>query len=523
MEKKKKNSNKQSSNKNNASKKTVKKVEVVNEEVVDTVITKKSKDNSSKKANGHSLFKALAILILIAVVLSWIFPSGYFNGADYIESDIIRTGINELFISLFYGANYYLLQVVFVLIVGVFYGIVSHLASYKALIEKATNFWKGKEKLFVLVHTLVIALYVSMATQSFPILLFVPMIITIANKLGFNKFNSIMITFGAMMAGMVGSTFSTYGTDYITQYMNTTYTTGIAYRFGILAITYLLVNVLIFLNMNKKQEAKIEEDVFEATSDEPKKAWKSILLFGIIFVIMILGFMPWEQVFEVEVFKNFHTWLTSDLTITIGGKEHAIIGYIIGNASAFGNWDIFTMGYIVMLILLIVKFTAKLKFDDCLDYAVEGLKKMVKPALYITFAYAMFVVCYSSGFTTYIIDALNSVGKTVNSSSTTYVFNPFTNALSNMFAQIFHVDFGYTGFVAAPMFAARFPDYLTTIMAIMVSMNGFVSFFAPTSVILVVGLSMYNVSYKEWMKYIWKFVIGLLAVLLAIFTLMTFM
>ena len=522
MEKKKKNSSKQTTAKKSSTKNIAKKVDVVKEEKEEVNAFKKA-ENSVKKQNGHSLFKSLAVLILIAVILSWIFPSGYFNGADYIESDIVRTGINELFISLFYGANYYLLQVVFVLIVGVFYGIVSHLSSYKALIEKVTNFWKGKEKLFVLIHTLVIALYVSMATQSFPILLFVPMVITIANKLGFSKFNSIMITFGAMMAGMVGSTFSTYGTDYITQYMNVTYLDGVAYRFGILAITYILVNVLIFINMNKKQECLIEEDVFEATNEQPKKAWKSLLLFSIIFIIIILGFIPWEDVFEIEIFKDFHTWLTTDLTVNIGGKDHAIFGYIIGGASAFGKWDIYTLGYVVMLMLIVVKFTSKIKFDDCLDYALEGLKKMVKPALYITFAYTMFVVCYSSGFTTYIIDVLNSVGKTVNSSSTTYVFNPFTNALSNIFAQIFHVDFGYTGFVAAPMFAARFPEYVTTIMAIMVSMNGFVSFFAPTSVVLVVGLSMYNISYKDWMKYIWKFVIGLLAVLLVIFALMTFM
>ena len=147
---------------------------------------------------------------------------------------------------------------------------------------------------------------------------------------------------------------------------------------------------------------------------------------------------------------------------------------------------------------------------------------MFKPALYIMFAYAMFVVSYTSGFTTYIIDWLSSIGKTVTDATTTYVFNPFTNALANGISQILHVDFGYTGFVAAPMYVARFPEYATTIMAIMIAMNGFVSFFAPTSVVLLVGLSMYNVSYKEWLKYIWKFVLILLFVLLALFALMTF-
>lgn len=520
MEKKKQSTRKQTSNKKNIAKK----VEVVKDEPVVTEVkeVKQVTKESKTKSHDHSLFKALAILILIAVVLTWIIPSGYFNGADYIESDIVRLGINEVFISFFYGANYYLIQIAFVLMVGAFYGIVSHLPSYKALIEKLTNFWRGKEKAFVLVHTLIIALYVSMATQSFPILLFVPMIISVANKLGFSKFNSLMITFGAMIAGMVGGTFSTYGTDYIVQYMDTSYMSGIAYRFGILAITYILVNVLIFSTMNKKKDAVIEDDIFAAEAQSSGKAWKAVLLFGIIFIIMILGFIPWSEVFEIEVFDDFRKWLTTDVTIHIGDTDHPIFKYILGNIVAFGSWDIYTMGYVTLVILLIVKFTARLKLNDCIEYMYEGAKKMFKPALYIMFAYAMFVVSYTSGFTTYIIDWLSSIGKTVTDATTTYVFNPFTNALANGISQILHVDFGYTGFVAAPMYVARFPEYATTIMAIMIAMNGFVSFFAPTSVVLLVGLSMYNVSYKEWLKYIWKFVLILLFVLLALFALMTF-
>ena len=38
----------------------------------------------------------------------------------------------------------------------------------------------------------------------------------------------------------------------------------------------------------------------------------------------------------------------------------------------------------------------------------------------------------------------------------------------------------------------------------------------PTSVFLIAGLSLFNVSYKEWMKYIWKF--ALVAFLLVLLT-----
>ena len=86
MEKKKQSSRKQTSNKKNIAKK----VEVVKDEPVVTEVkeVKQVTKESKTKSHDHSLFKALAILILIAVVLTWIIPSGYFNGADYIESDI---------------------------------------------------------------------------------------------------------------------------------------------------------------------------------------------------------------------------------------------------------------------------------------------------------------------------------------------------------------------------------------------------------------------------------------------------
>src|SRR5574344_2933024 len=112
--------------------------------------------------NDHSLIKVLVISILVAVVLSWIIPSGTFSGATLTATTRTRTGINELFLSVFYGANYYLVQLVFLIILGVFYGIISKTKGYKAMIAKFVSIWKGKERLFVLVNSLVIALMASM-------------------------------------------------------------------------------------------------------------------------------------------------------------------------------------------------------------------------------------------------------------------------------------------------------------------------------------------------------------------------
>ena len=45
---------------------------------------------------------------------------------------------------------------------------------------------------------------------------------------------------------------------------------------------------------------------------------------------------------------------------------------------------------------------------------------------------------------------------------------------------------------------------------------GLVSFFAPSSAMLLVGLSYLNIPYKDWMKYIWKFLVAMLVVIIVV-------
>ena len=164
-----------------------------------------------------------------------------------------------------------------------------------------------------------------------------------------------------------------------------------------------------------------------------------------------------------------------------------------------------------MIILIFVKLFTKIKMNELLEAAVEGIKKTLKPALFVVLAYTMFVICYWSGFTNTIVDKI--VGTT---------FNPISATVANALASFFHVDFGFSGFTLGATYAARFADYTGTMLVIMTSINGLVSLVAPTSVLLVTGLSMYDVSYKEWLKNIWKFAVILLVLLLIIFAVMAY-
>ena len=508
----KKNGKKKSTSKTTKASKVEKEVEAVLEETEKEVSkTKVVSDKKTSEKVSHFLFKALAISIFVAIVLTWIVPSGTFSGANLTTSDPARTGINEMFLSMFYASNYYLLQFIFVLVVGLFYGVISKTNGYKKLVNDAVSFWQPRKKWFALVHTVIIALFVSMSSQSFPILLFIPLVISIASRLGFGKLKSVMMTFGAMIVGLVGQTTATLGLSYLESTMNVKITTNLAVRYGILVIALLVLNMVLIKMKNKNKDIEAESvDLVPLTGDEKKgKAWPYLVAFIVLFVFCILGYMPWNSAFGIDVFDTFHTWLTTKVTVTIGGNSHAIFGYILGKISAFGSWDIYTICYIAMIILIFVKLFSKVKIDEMLDGAVEGMKKTLKPALFVVLAYTMFVICYWSGFTNTIVDKI--VGTT---------FNPISATVANALASFFHVDFGFSGFTLGAVYAARFADYTGTMLVIMTSINGLVSLVAPTSVLLVTGLSMYDVSYKEWLKNIWKIAIIILVLLLILFAVM---
>ena len=46
------------------------------------------------------------------------------------------------------------------------------------------------------------------------------------------------------------------------------------------------------------------------------------------------------------------------------------------------------------------------------------------------------------------------------------------------------------------------------------SLYGLVQLVGPTSILLLIGLSYLEVPYKSWLKYIWRFIVALLIVIL---------
>lgn len=471
------------------------------------------------KFEKYDLFKIALIAVLVTIVLTWIIPTGSLSGGTYTNSGYARQGLADIFLSGIYSANFFIQQLMFILFVGIFYGVLTHVSGYKALVSNLARKLKEKEKVFVIACSLLITLLTSVLTQTYVILIFIPFIVNVASKMKLDKITTFLCTFGSLLLGILGATYGSEGLVYFINYLNyyqvVSITDEIAIRFAILLLALILFNFFTIRHMNKvllsKKEQEEIEDLFEVEEEKSKKikVWPMVLFLSVIFVFTILGYVNWSENFNITIFTKFHTWLTE---LAIG--DYTVLSYIIGkNAQAFGTWDLYIISIVMAMVLLLSIVIYKVKFDDVLDSAIEGIKKLIKLVLLLLLVYIVFVFVYWSPFTVTICNWITSL---------TDGFNPFLATISATISSLFHIDFGYAGFVLGDILTTTYGSSFSVGMVIYVAINGLIQFIAPTSAFLLIGLSYLNIPYKKWMQYIWKFVLILLALLLILFVLLTY-
>jgi uncharacterized ion transporter superfamily protein YfcC len=466
----------------------------------------------------HDLVKMVLITILFTLVLTWLIPSGTYQ-AGSVSGAMTRTGIADLFLGGMMSVSFFLQQIVYIVLVGAFYGVMTKMDGYKKMVENIAKKIKGKEIPFLVLTSLLITVFTSVSTNIFVVLIFVPFIINVIQKLKLDNMIAFATTFGSILIGVLGATYGTEGllsfVSYLNYYTATTIKTEIAVRAGILLLAIVLFNFFNITHAKKLLSKKSDKEetnealfVVEESTKKNVKVWPIGIGFIILFILMILGYVDWEANFNLSIFTEFHEWL---IGLEIG--EHAIISYLLGaNAAAFGSWQLYHISIFMGLILLISAFIYRINFDSLIDGIYDGVKKIMKPIGIIVLVYIIFVFMYWSPIVPSIVNWIS--GET---------FNPFLSSIAAMVSSFFHVDFGYTGYVLGNLFATYDGDTFNIAYLIYTTINGFVGMFAPTSVVLMAGLSYCDISYKKWFQYVWKFLVGMLICLLVIFALVTYL
>lgn len=474
----------------------------------------------------YGLFKVLSVLLLLVVFMTYIV-----NDRQGAKSFL---ALGDVFLNYLQCFYYFFDTALFVAVVGGFYGVLNKIPAYKEMVKGIVKRIGDKRKLFVIIMTIVFALVSTLTGLNVILLLVVPMVISIVLLLGYDKLVAISATIGGIIIGLVSGIFLTVKDP--ASYYSVSYTTvdklvGLDSHYAniipkvvllvlglALLIWYMLSHIkregkkntyelskgdALFVEVKDKTGKKINEE-----NTKKVMVWPLYVVFGLLFVLLVLGYLPWADLFKLEIFNDFHNWL---IGLKIGDYQ-VFTSLISANLSAFGTWA--NLGSFMVAMILVVVFTFilmliyRIKFDDAMDGFMYGVKKMLPATMLVILAYTVLVCSYNHGY----IETL------INMASDKFGDNALIHSLVTMLGSVVNVDLYYTANGIFTTISSTLSEgaNLSVYALMFQSLYGLVQIVGPTSILLIVGLSYLEVPYKSWLKYIWRFVVELLIIILVV-------
>lgn len=470
----------------------------------------------------HSLFKVISMILVLLVIISWIAV-----GRNDVKSYI---GFGDLFLNGIRSVYFFFDIFLFILIVGGFYGVLNKSSGYKKLLDNIVSKVKKLGNKFIYLVIILFALVSALTGMDMLIFMFIPFVISIILLLGYDKLVAISVTVVSSIIGVIGGIFVTFKDP--NNYYGTTNTTmekfvGIEESFAnifpkllllVLGVALLIFYVSRHIKSVKDKKVKYELNtdndslvVNEVKGDYKKvKSWPLIIVFAFLFVYTVIGVMPWNTLFKVDIFNKFHTWL-----VGLGTKDFSIFNNLISSSfTALGEWNSNSLGnymmpMIIMLILsLVVKFISHIKFDEYVDAFINGMKKLLPSAFVVVLAYSVLVGAYNHGFLSTLISKTD--------------YNIGLAGLYSLVGSILHVDLYYTSVgVFSSIISLVEDEALYPVLAVLFQgFYGLINIVGPTSLLLIVVLTYLDVPYTTWLKYIWRLFLYLFIVICLVLAIM---
>ena len=474
----------------------------------------------------YGLFTVLTVLLLLIVVATY-----FINGRN---GSIAHLALVDVFFNYVQSFYYFFDTALFILVVGGFYGFLNRVPAYKKLVKNISTKFEKYRKLFIIITTIIFAIISSLTGLNLLLLLFVPFIVSIILLLGYDKLVALSTTIGGIIAGLISGIFLTVKSG--SSYYGVSFTSidklvGLETHWGNLFPKILLLVVvtglLVFYIIShiKKVEAKkvsykltkgdnlyVEvkdrQGKLVKVDDKKVKVWPLIVILSLLLVILVLGYLPWNDLFGIECFNKFHTWLTG---LKIG--DYVIFPSLISSTlTGFGTWSglgSFMVGiFVLVLLMFITMLIYRIKFEEAMDGFIYGVKKMIPAAMLAILAYCVLVSSYNNGFLETIIKA---AGEKIGD-------NVIIHSLLTGLGSLLHVDMFYTSAgVFTPIVSSLTENANLSIYAVMFqSIYGLIQLVGPTSLLLLVGLTYLEVPYKTWLKYIWRFLLEIIIVILVV-------
>lgn len=456
-----------------------------------------------KERKMLSSFTILLIIILALAVLSWIIP------------DVTSATLPDILLAPAFGFYDAKDVCAFVIVLGGFLEIVKRTGALDNGIATLVRKLHGKEEIMIAVIMFIFSIggtTYGMCEETVPFYLLMATTMVAA---GFDTLvGAATIALGAGV-GVLGSTINPFCTGAAMSALNAE---GIATNVAvvdvlglILWLTSYAVALFFVLQYAKKvkhdkgstllslQEQEVMQREFldkEVDKDAELTGNQKfvLVLFALTFVVMIIGFIPWEDL---------------GVTIFAGWSD-----FLMGNPLGAWYFDEGTTWFLIMSI--IIGFVGRIPEKDFVDTFLTGVGGIMPVVLIIATARGATVLMDTTGLGDYIVtvcaQALQGVPAAIYAPVAYLLYIPLsflvpsTSGLASLSMPIMG------GITAELGFSVE------TMIMIFSAGNGLVNLFTPTSGAIMGGLSIAKVDYPTWLKFVIKPVIAIAVVNIIVVT-----
>lgn len=459
-------------------------------------------------------YSILFLLIIVVAIATWFIPAGQYdvlvdeNGYEkpisgtYHEVEPDQQGIGDVLLASFRGFYDAVDICLFILAVGGFLGVMMKTGAINAGIFNIVRLLKGREMWMIPILMILFGLGGTTFGMAEETIAFYPLLIPVFVMAGYDTLTAAaVILLGAGM-GVIGSTVNPFATGIASGFAGISIGEGIGIRLIILILLEALAIffVLRYARMVKHDPEKsivyktrlVDAAHFSVDQDSeiPVLTGKrkiALGLFAATFLVMIYGVIPFAD-------------LGISFIPTLG-------------------WGFMELSALFLVGAVVVGLVYRLKEAVIADSFVAGAADLLGVALIIAISRGITVVMNDGMITATILHA----GEAALTGMGSVAFSVLSYVIYILFSFLIPSSSGLATLsipIMAPLgeFAGVASSLIVTAFQ---SASGLVNLITPTSAILVGGLAMARVSYVQWLRFVWPFLLVIFGITVGILILAT--
>ena len=475
---------------------------------------------AKKKKFTLSSFTIIMLIIVAIAIISYLLPLATFDGENIVNgSGVVRAKFSDFLMAPIKGFENAADVGVFILILGGFLNVVTKTGALETGIKVLVNKLKGKE--LVLIPILMFIFSVGGTTYGM-----LEETVAFYGLLSFTMVAAGMDTIVASATvllgagvGVLGSTINPFAVgaavsalpDGIKVNQGTIILLGcilwlVSYFIAVAFVLNYAAKVkaekgstFLSLQEQKQMEKHYAKDDFINPDVKLTTRQKLILIiFGLTFVIMIAGFIPWVD-FGI-------------IPADIADAGTHFTAFLTGNC--FGYWYFEDAAVLFFVMAIVIGIIGKLSEKEFVDTFVDGASDILSVILIIAVARGASVLMQVTYLDNYII--YNAANALKNMPAVIYA--PM-NFILHIFLSILVPSSSGIATLSTPIMGGlthQLGFSVETNVMILVASNGLVNLISPTCGAIMGGLALARVEYSTWFKWAFKIVacIGLAAMVI---------